>query len=124
LISETQEGLKNWYSSLNYANAENPKPDEIANLEAYKWLLAKEKAILTAINMMRPRNNNYIGFLWSPSVDEDDIQDKLTGYVGATFEKFKAGEGINELNPPTYIKTNELTWFFQTIVNTYGIPNY
>jgi len=27
-------------------------------------------------------------------------------------------------NPPTYIKTNDVTEFFQQIVNTYGIPNY
>jgi hypothetical protein len=112
MISDSQSQLKKYFSGLNYANAEAPKADEIANLMAYKWLLAKEKAILTAINMMRPRQNNYIGFLWSPSVDENDIQEKLAPYVGATFEKFKEGEGITELNPPTYIKTNELTEFF------------
>jgi len=124
MVADSTEQLKKYFSGLNYTNHENPQPDDIANLHAYKWLVAKEKAILTAINMMRPRQNNYIGFLWSPSVDENDIQAKLAPYAGATFEKFKEGEGMTELNPPTYIKTNELTDFFQTIVNTYGIPNY
>lgn len=30
----------------------------------------------------------------------------------------------HNLPPPTKIKTNEVTWSFQEIVNTYGIPNY
>jgi hypothetical protein len=50
--------------------------------------------------------------LWSPSADEADIQDKLAPFAGATFEKFKEGEGISELNPPTYIKSNDVTFFF------------
>jgi V-type H+-transporting ATPase subunit a len=32
-------------------------------------------------------------------------------------------EGLN-LVKPTFIETNEFTWPFQEIVNTYGIPNY
>jgi len=61
--------LKEWLRGVNYS-ANN---DQVANLVAYKWLIAKEKAILTAINMMRPRNHNYIGFLWSPSAEEGEI---------------------------------------------------
>lgn len=30
----------------------------------------------------------------------------------------------SNLAAPTYIKTNDLTWAFQEIVNTYGIPRY
>ena len=69
MITDSKKSIKEWLTGINYPNAD----DDISNLEAYKWLLAKEKAILTAINMMRTRQNNHIGFLWSPSVDEADI---------------------------------------------------
>ena len=52
MIVDSQLQFKNYLKSVNYGNADN---DEIANLEAFSWLCAKEKAILTAINMMRPR---------------------------------------------------------------------
>jgi len=61
--------MKEWLRGVNYS----ANDDKVANLVAYKWLIAKEKAILTAINMMRPRMNNYIGFLWSPSAEEGEI---------------------------------------------------
>ena len=64
LIAKSRQQLKEYLTRLNYG-AEGV--EEIALLEAYKWLVSKEKAILTAINMMKARQNNYIGFLWSPS---------------------------------------------------------
>jgi V-type H+-transporting ATPase subunit a len=30
----------------------------------------------------------------------------------------------HEIKPPSYFKLNEVTWVFQEIVNTYGIPTY
>jgi vacuolar-type H+-ATPase subunit I/STV1 len=31
---------------------------------------------------------------------------------------------FKDLEPPTHFQTNEVTWVFQEIVNTYGVPTY
>jgi hypothetical protein len=39
--------------------------------------VAKEKAIYTALNMMKSREKTYIGFLWVPTVLAVDLSLKL-----------------------------------------------
>lgn len=52
MIAECTKQYKGYLKSINYTNED---ATEVSNLEAFSWLCAKEKAILTAINMMRPR---------------------------------------------------------------------
>jgi V-type H+-transporting ATPase subunit a len=58
---------------------------------------------------------------------------RLTQQVQKSIQQFaKADEKLpaqffetrTESTPPTYIKTNDFTWAFQEITNTYGVPRY
>ena len=72
-------------------------------------------------------HDNFIdGEVWIPVEKLDQLQSVLDNMAKGN-EKLPAqiynvpDEG---LKPPTYIKTNDFTWAFQEIVNTYGIPRY
>lgn len=51
MIVKSQKCLKEWLQTLNYGEDKT----DIAVLEGYKWIVAKEKAIFTALNMMKIR---------------------------------------------------------------------
>jgi V-type H+-transporting ATPase subunit a len=42
----------------------------------------------------------------------------LQHYSTTEFKQFHD----HHITPPTFIKTNDYTWVYQEIVNTYGIP--
>ena len=44
----------------------------------------------------------------------------LQSYPTTDFKRFSS----HSITPPTYIKTNEFTYVFQEIVDTYGVPKY
>ena len=95
--------MKDYLASENYQNDAT-----IAEYEIYTWLIAKEKAIYTAINMMRSRvisyeneasqmriagQASYVGFMWIPFEDEKAIDDELAKFEGTEFKAFKNGDG-------------------------------
>ena len=69
---------------------------------------------------MKANYQTYIGFFWSPDEDENNIKESLSQYQTVDFKKFTK----HNIKPPTYIKTNEFTYPFQEVINTYGIPMY
>lgn len=82
--------------------------------------MAKEKTLYHSLNNMRSGASAYIGFFWSPVIEEDKIKEAIQTYPTTDFKRFSN----HTIKPPTYIKSNEFTWAFQEIVNTYGIPMY
>lgn len=97
----------------------------MSQLEVYQWFVAKEKAIYTALNMMKARQATYIGFLWAPIEKESFIKESLMSFVSTEFSLWRPNpEKPHTITPPTYFKLNDVTWVFQQITNTYGIPTY
>jgi len=47
--------------------------------------VAKEKAIYTALNMMKSREKNYIGFIWCPVALEIVIRQELAEFPTTEF---------------------------------------
>lgn len=82
--------------------------------------LAKEKALYQTLNMMKQQNNSFLGYYWAPQEFFPKIQNALNSQ---TATKTVAFDNHN-IMPPTFFKTTELTYMWQTIVDTYGIPTY
>jgi V-type H+-transporting ATPase subunit a len=71
--------------------------------------------------MMKIVNDFLIGYYWAPYEDEREIQNRLSNQTAVKITVVKENAGIT---PPTFFKTTEFTYVFQTIVDTYGVPNY
>lgn len=69
---------------------------------------------------MKQAQSSYIGYFWAPDEEEQKLRDELSNYPTSEMVKFTQ----HKMKPPTYIKTNDFTWAFQEIINTYGIPEY
>ena len=67
---------------------------------------------------MRQGNATYIGYFWTPTAREEELKQRLRTYPTTSIERFEN----HSIKPPTYIKTNDFTYIFQEIVNTYGVP--
>jgi V-type H+-transporting ATPase subunit a len=106
-------------------NTDEDVNDKASRFVVYSWLIAKEKAIYTVLNMFKPRGSNYIGFLWAPVESESLIQSTITQYGGSEFKQLRRDPKDDHLiDPPTYFKTNDVTFVYQEITNTYGVPKY
>jgi V-type H+-transporting ATPase subunit a len=67
----------------------------------------------------------FIGVFWLPSSDIDNIRSSIEEMRSERVKVpqiFKRHE--HNLTPPTFIRTNEFTYPFQEITDTYGVPNY
>jgi len=87
----------------------------------YKMFLSQEKALYQTLNMMRAQNDRLFGYFWAPVEYEHDIR---TGLANQTATKITGIEDNNMIMPPTYNKQTDLTFVFQQIVDTYGVPTY
>ena len=87
----------------------------------------KEKFIYTNLNKCIIRDNFIDGEVWVLEDKKDILVSLLNS--GVSKDEMKALGTFIEVNEdilkrPTYIPTNEFTYPFQEIVNTYGIPRY
>lgn len=125
LTETSKKYLKTYLSQINQisqgedGNVISPQ-EKISSLEVYKWFVAKEKTLYHALNNMRQAQATYIGYFWSPNDEEHKIRDVLTQFQTTNFKRFEN----HSIKKPTYIKSNDFTFVFQEIVNTYGIPMY
>ncbi|CDW71883.1 v-type atpase 116kda subunit family protein [Stylonychia lemnae] len=120
----TKKSIKDYLIKINKMQGA-----EYSLLEIYKCFILKEKSIYIELNKLKFSEKILMGLLWCPTkfrqaLDEklDDIRNKrnlegpqmhlIKDYDEKTFQR------------PTYFETNEFTWPFQEIVNTYGIPQY
>lgn len=94
--------------------------------EMYRIYFKKEKMIYSNLNKCYVHDNFIDGEVWIPQEKFKDLQSVLDK-ISVGDQKLPAQfYNLNDQGqkPPTYIKTNEFTWAFQEIVNTYGIPRY
>jgi hypothetical protein len=73
LTETSKRYLKNYLQQINQISNPNRdhgdrNDDNVSALEVYKWFVAKEKAIYTAINYMKQGKATYIGYFWSPTM--------------------------------------------------------
>lgn len=78
MLKISRRQLKEYLYSLNYTKDKQEK--EVSTLEVQKWLVAKEKSIYCALNMMKSRKATYIGFLWAPFDQQSYIAEGLKNY--------------------------------------------
>ena len=118
---ESESSIKKFLKK--FAGSEE-KPARIDLLRLYA---KKEKIIYLNLNKCIIRDNFVDGEVWVLE-DKRDILISLLN-SGVSKDEMKALGTFIEVNEdvlmrPTYIPTNEFTYAFQEIVNTYGIPRY
>ena len=97
-----------------------------SEIEFMRWFIAKEKGLYFHLNYFKLDNMIFNGLCWIPEINETEVFDIVT--------KLKQNRNIvgpeitqcvdHHIEPPTYFKTDDLSSTFQSIVNTYGVPNY
>ena len=120
-IIESEGSIKKFLKTFS---GSEEKPARIDLLRLYA---KKEKIIYTNLNKCIIRDNFVDGEVWVLE-DKRDILISLLN-SGVSKDEMKALGTFIEVNEeilmrPTYIPTNEFTYAFQEIVNTYGIPRY
>ena len=101
--------------------------DKPARMDLLRLYTKKEKLIYTNLNKCMVRDNFIDGEVWVLEDKKDILMGLLNSGVSKdTMKSLGAFIEVNEdiLMRPTYIPTNEFTYAFQEIVNTYGIPRY
>ena len=103
----------------------------------YRYFFKKEKYIYLNLNKCKLHDNFLDGEVWIPARKCDvnytfliklvynatqQIIKRKESNLTANFQSLAIENSISK--PPTFIRTNEFTFIFQEIVNTYGIPRY
>jgi V-type H+-transporting ATPase subunit a len=121
LLKTSKTTLREYLISIN-GNCDDKLP---STLETYQNFVAKEKSIYNVMNMMKLRQNTYIGFIWAPVEIEPTIKHELAEYQTTEFQSWRSDyEAEHAIQPPSYFKTNDVTATLQLITNTYGVPSY
>ena len=130
-IAEKQNLLnKVKMSSISFIKNKVGNSAEASKFEFYKQYFKKEKYIYSNLNKCKVRDNFIDGEVFIPESKYDKVLEAIKKMSQNVDENQPT---VNLLNPsssntnityPTYIKSNEFTWAFQEIVNTYGNPRY
>ena len=96
--------------------------------DLYKLYFLQEKLLFSNLNKCKLRGNFIDGEVWIPEEKYQLVQDSLIKITSkdpnkltAVLSDFEEGD---ETKPPTYLKLNDFTYPFQTIVSEYGVPRY
>jgi V-type H+-transporting ATPase subunit a len=84
--------------------------------------------IFNNLNKCVVRGNFIDGEVWIPNDKFFEIQTQLREITNRNESRLTANfydiVDDDNITPPTYIKSNDFTWAFQNIVDTYGVPRY
>ena len=96
--------------------------------DLYKLYFLQEKLLFSNLNKCKLRGNFIDGEVWIPEEKYQLVQDSLIKITSKDPNKLTAVlsefEEFDESKPPTYLKLNDFTYPFQTIVSEYGVPRY
>lgn len=95
----------------------------------YKLFFKKQKEIYLNISKCKATNSFFDGEIWVMEKKLDEILNALRNQGNnssnsPTANIISLDLNINSLNPPTFIDSSEFIFWFQEIVDTYGIPRY
>jgi len=124
VVEITEKHIKSILEYFSKPRKHEGGPSLIAEL---KMFVIKEKIIYDNLNKLKSQSTLFKGSCWCPS--------KLVPKVCRTIANLKKQNSIGgcefqetqrppDFKPPTHFETNKVTWVFQEIVNTYGIPRY
>lgn len=105
----------------------NKHLDSTSLLEVYRTFLQKEKALYSNLNKFKLEEKLYTGFCWIPTIDNEEVLMRINQLKSKDHNiETPTLTKVNEHNvkPPTLLRQNDVTYVFQEIVNTYGVPNY
>ena len=120
-LIESEASIKKFLRKFS-GNEERP-----ARMDLLRLYSKKEKLIYENLNKCIIRDNFIDGEVWVLEEKKDILISLLNS--GVSKDEMKSLGTFIEINEnvlkrPTYIPTNEFTYAFQEIVNTYGVPRY
>lgn len=119
--------VKSKQTLFEYLNQFSPLKgmEQLSLLKVYKQFLIREKTIYQTLNMFKTCNTLLVGLAWVPTKNTQDLFDKKTEMYEQRLNPHVVEREVDqELTRPSHFESNEFTWVFQEIVNTYGIPTY
>ena len=141
LILEGETLLKDLLSSKAKINGEKKEWNNIDNLEAgkennnylsiyalYRMYIKMQKLIFINLNKCLQFGQFYIGEVWIPEIYYDELQKEIKTLLKENEQillpQFEDFVQENNRTYRTFFRTNDFSYPFQEIVNTYGIPRY
>jgi V-type H+-transporting ATPase subunit a len=121
IMEKTRNEIKEYYRSMNRIQNHG-----VSLIMAYEVYIKKEMIIYETMNKLVLENKLLHGFFWS-DMSKSETNEKISEIQQKfRFEGLQALEMTNEINMqvPTKIMSNEFLEAFQSIVNTYGVPEY
>ncbi len=124
LLVQTEKSINDLITRNNRIN------NRLIKYSLYKLFFLQEKMIYTTLNKCIVRENFIDGEFWIPERSLNNLINNLNSVSQGKDDKLRANieeiqfEKNENINPPTYIPTNEFLYAFQEIVNIYGIPRY
>lgn len=130
LIDVTKKQMRDYLEQVQNMD----EADDVSLTLFYLQFVKRERTILGHLNMLRRQGQIVHGYVWSP-LSKEEYLEKFYGPEVSLIsdEKFRSARQYNlqveeiptdQLDPPTFFKTNEFTFAFQQVVNEYAIPTY
>lgn len=103
----------------------NVDEQQAARYELLKQYFKKEKLIYQNLNKCVLLDNFIDGAVWIP----EELIPKVIEEINSISNEHSLTAIISDLpetsiSPPTFIATNDFTWAFQEVTDSYGIPKY